>query len=49
MGLAQKKIERAMQEPIGSSRPSDTGGFGQTLGNLIPFTPLAASTLITKH
>jgi hypothetical protein len=47
MGLAQKKMERAMRGPIGSSRTSDTGGF--TLGNVIPFTPLAASTLKTKH
>jgi hypothetical protein len=45
MGLAQKKMERAMLGPIGSSRTSDTGG----LGNVIPFTPLAASTPKTKH
>jgi hypothetical protein len=43
MGLAQKKMERAMRGPIGSSRTSDT-----TL-NLMPFTPLAASTPKTKH
>jgi hypothetical protein len=45
MGLAQKKMERAMRGPIGSSRTSDTGG----LGNVIPFNPLAASTPKTKH
>jgi hypothetical protein len=43
MGLAQKKMERAMRGPIGSSRTSDTGG----LGNVTPFTPLAEST--PKH
>jgi hypothetical protein len=42
MGLAQKKMERAMRGPIGSSRTSDTGSV--TLGNVMPFTPLAAST-----
>jgi hypothetical protein len=47
MGLAQKKMERAKRGPIGSSRTSDTGGF--TMGNVIPFTPLAASTPKTKH
>jgi hypothetical protein len=46
-GLAQKKMERAMRGPIWSSRTSDTGGF--TLGNVTPFTPLAASTPRTKH
>jgi hypothetical protein len=46
MRLAQKKMEQAMRGPIGSSRTSDTGGF--TLGNVIPFTPLAASTPKTK-
>jgi hypothetical protein len=45
MGLAQKKMERAMRGHIGSSRTSDTGGF--TMGNVIPCTPLAAST--PKH
>ena len=38
MGLAQKKMERAMRGPIGSSRTSDTAL------NIMPFTPLAAST-----
>jgi hypothetical protein len=47
MELAQMKMERAMRGPIGSSRTSDTGGF--TMGNVIPFTPLAASTPKTKH
>jgi hypothetical protein len=37
MGLAQKKMERAMRGPIGSSRTSDTGGF--TLGKRNPFHP----------
>jgi hypothetical protein len=47
MGLAQKKMERAMRGPIGSPRTSDTGGF--MLGNVIPFTPLVASSPKTKH
>jgi hypothetical protein len=37
LGLAQKKMERAMRGPIGSSRTND-------IGNVLPFTPLAAST-----
>jgi hypothetical protein len=47
MGLAQKKMEPVMRGPIGSSRTSDAGGF--TLGNVMPFTHLAASTPKTKH
>jgi hypothetical protein len=43
LGLAQKKMERAMRGPMGSSRTSDT------MPNVIPFTPLAASTPKTKH
>jgi hypothetical protein len=43
LGLAQKKMEQAMRGTIGSSRT------GFTLGNVTPFTPLAASTPRTKH
>ena len=39
LGLAQKKMERAMRGPIGSSRTNDIA-----VGNVLPFTPLAAST-----
>ena len=41
MGLALQKMERAMRGPIGSSRTSDTA---TPIGNVMPFTPLAAST-----
>ena len=39
LGLAQKKMERAMRGPIGSSRTNDIA-----VGNVMPFTPLTAST-----
>ena len=41
MGLALQKMERAMRGPIGSSRTTDTA---TPIGNVMPFTPLAAST-----
>ena len=41
MGLALQKMERAMRGPIGSSRTSDTA---TPIGNVMPVTPLAAST-----
>ena len=41
MGLALKKMERAMRGPIGSSRTTDTA---TPIANVMPFTPLAAST-----
>jgi hypothetical protein len=51
MGLAQKKMERAMRCPIGSSRTSDTAlpSFSHAFGGMIPFTPLAASTPKSKY
>jgi hypothetical protein len=42
LGLAQKKMERAMRGPIGSSRTSDT------MPNVTPFTPLAVSKIIHR-
>lgn len=50
-GLAEKKMERAMRGPIGTSRTTDTAlpSFGQAFGGMAHFTPLSTSTPKQKY